>query len=192
MRNRIPPRATGSVGFTLLEILLVVAIIALIIGVSLPATGWVAGQKVTRAGYLLRDQLDAARLAAISRSAPVDVHLCETTNASGRTATALIYTTAAGNRALVRPVPLPDGVSVMSQSNLSALGDLPQTNVVLPNNRSVSSRRVRFYPSGAVDFPADTPLYFTVADPLRATPPNGNFATVAVDPVTGRTVVYRP
>ena len=192
MRIPIPSRAAGRGGFTLLEILLVVAIIALIIGVSLPATGWVAGQKVTRAGYLLRDQLDAARLAAISRNAPVDVHLCETTNASGRTATALICTTTAGNRALVRPVPLPDGVSVMSQTNLSALGSLPLTNVVLPNTRTVTSRRLRFYPSGAVDFPASNALFFTIADPLRATPPDGNFATVAGDPVTGRTVVYRP
>lgn len=187
-----PPCKAARDAFSLIEVLVVVAIMIVLALLTLPSTDWIGAQKITRAGYLLGDHLAEARLGAISRGRSVIVHFCLTTNSTGKVIVSDIFTVTDQGRPMARPIALPVPAAILDDPALSSLRELAATNVTLPGGRTFASRVLKFLPSGAVDLPSTNRVTFTIGNPGRELPPESNFLAVAIDPATGRIATFQP
>ncbi|GAB4182571.1 MAG: hypothetical protein Fur0032_23600 [Terrimicrobiaceae bacterium] len=77
-----PPKAERGLGFTIVELLVVIAVMGLLVLLAAPALrGMISSQTVEAAGSAISSAMESARLEAISRKSPVWLGFASQTNA---------------------------------------------------------------------------------------------------------------
>lgn len=187
--------------FSLIELLTVIAILAILAVVAIPAVQSIeVAQSLNRSASLVEDQLALARQTAIARNRDVEVRLVDLSDPNG-----------AGIRGIQIWIESEDGSTLSAFTRLEAL---PATTIISENpalsplltaepGRAGSAmfsgqgqrnyRAFRIRPSGAPDSSVNTTNNFlTICSPRDASTPPQNYATLRINPVTGRVTQYRP
>jgi uncharacterized protein (TIGR02596 family) len=198
----ILPRA--SAGFSLLELLVVISIMALVAGLVIPAmTSVLESNNITQAGQVVANEIGLARQIASARNCSVQVWLIKRTVVSPSGFSAVQLWTNASGTSSMRPAsrlaPLPQGIVISQDSSAMSplLASAPATNTV-PSGYSTGGSAYSSFQIGAsgqvTPSLAMGSLYLTLV-PNRyatATAAPRNFATVQINPNTGAVSVYRP
>ncbi|TXI78950.1 MAG: Verru_Chthon cassette protein D [Cupriavidus sp.] len=187
--------------FSLIELLTVIAILAILAVVAIPAVQSIeVAQSLNRGASLVEDQFALARQTAIARNRGIEVRLVELSDTSGT-----------GIRGIQLWIESEDGSTL---SAFSRLESLPSTTIISQNpalsplltaepERAGSAvfsaqgqrnyRAFRIRPSGSLDSLVNTTNNFlTICTPRDVSAPPQNYATLRINPVTGRVTQYRP
>ncbi len=193
--------------FSLVELLVVIALIVILAALVVPAFTAIGGAgSVTSAGDIVAGQLDLARQTAMAENSRVELrfwNLPEAVGDGNQWQAVQMYRMENGEP-LGKIQRLPNGVAISGDPQFSSL--LAGANRAggagsggATDGRSFKS--VRFRPDGSTELPVGGPgsggnAWTVTVVPIASTPtesrPAQNFATVQVDPVTGRGTVYRP
>ncbi|MFA7344849.1 MAG: Verru_Chthon cassette protein D [Terrimicrobiaceae bacterium] len=193
-----------SQGFSLVELLTVMAIIALLVALAVPAFQSVAlGSSLSRGGEIAADQLALARQLAVSRNSQVQVRMVRLPDEPAGYRAFQLWgqgTNLTDFVPLTRLTVLPEGVSLASNATLSPLLNDPalttfKTNGIFPGKGALEYCGFRFKPGGGTDLPFNaTNAFLTVVyardGGATALPPN--HCIIQIDPVSGRAKTYRP
>jgi uncharacterized protein (TIGR02596 family) len=199
-------------GFTLIEMLVVMAIIGIILALTLPATTTILrGNRMTQATQIVVDRLALARQTAITRNHAVEVRFYQFADpevpgaaSSFRALQALEVVKANVVLPLEKLQPLPTAIIIDSAQSLSSLLDKNKRTKVTATAASPPLPRVgtnysyialRFRPDGSTDLLPTADWFLTLHSETNgdglATPP-ANFVTVDIDPVSGTLKFFRP
>jgi len=209
-----------DLGFTLLELMVVIAIMVLLLTLIVGSLGSGKANNVTNAGNQIMEDMALARELAISNDSPTEIWFLQP-NGAGLTpyitATRIYTVDQNGNDVAYGPVhPLPIGLMVDSDgsspsgttlSNLFGSGTLKswdntgtssQSQPIIPGyGTNYKCWYVRFMPDGSTTLGASQQWYLTLHDQKSGdglTTGNwpSNYAMVSIDPVTGAVKLYRP
>jgi len=213
----VPSRARGDAfagsargGFTLLELLLVISVLAVLASLTMPQVAWLLGdRRIARGANLLREELMLARIDAmrqgrilmmdaVPQSGSLRVQpyfsLADSVNAVDRTGSqsALLsgaeqgqMTTVQTDPTSVRQVELPDGVTVQSVSVVSSVRGAEVQQAALENQSEGYSQPVLFYPDGTTSTAALTlahPTHGQITVKLRGITGDVTIGEVAPNP----------
>jgi uncharacterized protein (TIGR02596 family) len=195
----------AKAGFSLLELLVVMGVIALLIGLSVPAiSSTLRASHLNTASQTVIDQLSFARQSAMSRQLPVEVrfyNLPDYDSDSGsspksyRALQSFVYDDS-GAQPLSRVQYFSSPVIISSDTSQSSLFDIVPESGSITNipvyGKNYRYRSVYFKPSGSLNVQGSN-LCLTVL--LGSTAPLsqvGNFSTIQIDSHTGRIQTFRP
>lgn len=192
-------------GYTLMELLVVMAILGILISLVVPTLSVVNSTKLTQAGQIVADQISLARQIASSRNRNVEVRLIQRdADVPGYVAIQLWIAGAPQSAALPagRLESLPVGTVISKDATLlSRLLQAATTGTMTANSLTANAPYSGFdiSPSGLV-CSGNNPLanngdvYLTVVPSrsVNATTPPPNFVTVQINPLTGIPRIYRP
>lgn len=191
----------GSFAFSLIELLAVMAVVAIIIAISLPAfTSLTSGSNLNRAGQMVGDQIALARQEAVARNRDVQVTFYNLTNGAtkGWRGMRILRVDQTQNGTVTnvatRLVQIPDGIVISADpatSPLLSAGTTGTTN--LPGYGTVEYSSFRFRANGSMEsgFGA-TNNSLTLQNASAQGNPPSNYYTIQVNPLTGKVSVYRP
>jgi len=193
-------------GFSLLELLLVIAIMGLLAVMASGTLGMVDANRITTAALKLRSTAELARQTAITSGSPVDLRFYQPTTSptgSSNDYTAFRLVTISGSiQTPMRIIRLPDGIGMRSNATsstlLSSSNPCTITETTPPGGFLSTARYVRFLPNGGLDILAHLPsIPWCVSIAKSAAPAVANdlptnFATVCFDALLGSTGIYRP
>ncbi|OYP31104.1 Tfp pilus assembly protein FimT/FimU [Rhodopirellula sp. MGV] len=168
-------------GFTLLELLLVLAIMSILASVAIPQVAWLLGdRRVVRGAKIVREELMLARIDAMrqGRTMMIDamleggtfrirpyVSMADSVNAVDQTGSqsALLngadqgqFTTVLQDPSDTREVALPEGITVQSVAVVAAARALEVQQANLGQQAGGYSQPVLFYPDGTTSTAAIT------------------------------------
>ena len=204
----LPRRA----GFSLIEMLAVIAILVVLIGVLVPAFHSVGrASQLTNATAIVVDEFNLARQTALARNRIVEVRFYSLRHEldSTRAYRAVRTLVADEDGKVMLPLePLktfPIGIVALKDDQFSTLlSDTLRPSQTtdtedLPSAPATPYKALRFRPTGGVeltDYTSSNDTWFLTlkneTDPNTSQRPANNFATIQVDPVTGRTRQFRP
>lgn len=203
--NRAKPRPSSRPGgFSLLEILLVIAILVMLAVVALPAIGPVlTGSNLNRAGITATDSILRARQEAVSRNREVQVlfyNFSTPTSAQGWRGLQVVRVEQSSTGRLIVPasriVLLPEGSVISSNTALSPLLFADATlrgTTNLPAYGATSYAGFRFRPNGSLSSEINlTNNFLTLQAASASGNPPANYYTLQINPVTGKVTAYRP
>lgn len=184
-------------GFSLIELLAVIAILGIMATfVAMAVSGIQKGVNLSRAALALRDQLQFARQAAITKSRAVTVSFCLTEDSTGKeTFHTVLFTTGTGNATKMesRPLRLPEGFSIAAETQWSTLiANRPVSQMTVGSLTNVPCRQFHFRASGDTDLPSSGNWFATLFFDQASPQPSDNFITLQIDPRTARVVTYQP
>ncbi len=214
--SRLPSRS-GSRAFTLLELLVVIGIIVAFGAFVVPAFNQIgAGQSITAAADMLAGRMDLARHISLSENERVELRFFkmpqEGSDATAEGPRETAYTAfqvfrVSDNQPIDSLSRLPGGTELVDNaefssllSNENPLPDAPGTTRVGKFN-NVAYKSILFRGDGSTHLKPKPPenvnaWTVTLAESRKLSAsgnnlPN-NFATVMIDPITGRSTIYRP
>jgi len=191
----------GSFAFSLIELLAVMAVVAIIIAISLPAfTSLTSGSNLNRAGQMVGDQIALARQEAVARNRDVQVTFYNLTNGTtkGWRGMRILRVDQTQNGTVTnvatRLVQIPDGIVISADPATSPLLSAGRTGTTnLPGYGTVEYSSFRFRANGSMEsgFGA-TNNSLTLQNASAQGNPPSNYYTIQVNPLTGKVSVYRP
>lgn len=203
--------AGATLAFSLIELLVVMGIMAALLAVAIPAfRGIGEAHEITIGGNLVVSELHLARQTALSQSQEVELRFLKvpTENGGEPAFRAMQKFRVADGKPLGKMVFLSDGVAMSDRGAFSTLlsslnGGTPASRQKYSDSTEVEYRFIRFASSGRTHLDprgadgGNDRWFLTVVrlgDLKRAdtTRPADNFATIQVDPITGRTRTFRP
>ena len=200
--NRFPPKAPGARSFTLIELLIVVAIMVLLASVSLPSLKSVlVGSNLNRAGQILSDQILFARQEAVAKNREVRVLLYRFDGVpnAGWSAIQGWRVEQTDSNTVSQPIgrmqSLPDGVVIPSDPGLSPLltAYTPVVSTNLTGRGAASVAEFRFRPNGFLSGSVTTNNDFlTLQNAVAHGSPPTNYYSIQINPVTGKIDIFRP
>ena len=182
-----PPSRRPSSGFSLLEMLVVMAIAVILLALVVPPVGQVAdGYLLTRQGQILSDQLVLARQRATARNRDVEVRLLREDDRWVLQIWEL--DPAAGTASAVnRRMPLDAQLTIHPELS-PLLNELPSDSL-----DGQSWKSLRFRPNGRLALPLTMENnYLTLYLRRDQGAPPQNYFTLQIHPLSGHISVYRP
>ena len=205
VRFRRNPRANYLRGFSLVEMLTVIAIIGLLAAIVVPAVStMLEASKLNNAINQIADQITMARQIALAQSRRVEVRFYKLATSSEPTAayraigTYLISETGSATpvvkvQEITSPIVISDNAAqntVFRSSPVSYSGTED-----LPRSANTPYFKFSFLPNGRTDFGAGDNPFLTLFNARRVAsagtlPPN--YAVLQVDAMTGNVRIFRP
>jgi prepilin-type N-terminal cleavage/methylation domain-containing protein len=200
MRERFSPRPCFRQGFSLVELLLVVAVIAVLLSMVLFAAGSLGtGRKLTTAGNLAVDLINHARQVAKARNTLTLLAVLESGDEAGRVLGTMVFSSAGGTTGTWTMLDswrtLPDGIQVDLGSSTNFLGAVPSNvSPITRGGQSVDCSALVFLPDGRPVSSSTSPLVLflkpeTSSGPAPSLP---NYYKIIVNPATGIPFIRRP
>ncbi len=196
MKARFLILGKASRAFTLLELLVVMAIVILLASMAVPAFNSITvGSNLNRAGQIIGDQISLARQEAVTKNREVQVRFYDIANNQSWRGIQIwrVEQTGAGtnNIAVNRMITLPDGIVINSATNLSPL--LTADGSLNGASNVPQYRGFRFRANGATDSSVTAANgYVTLQQANAQGNPPKNYYTVQINPVTGKVLAFRP
>jgi len=187
-------------GFSLIELLVVVAIVVILAAVTVPATSSaLRGASLNQAGQLVSDQLSVARQEAVSKSQDVEVRFYRMTNGlvSGWKGLRIVRIEQTPTGPVTNPVgrfvSLPDSVMISESSSLSPLMmNATAQSENMGSRGQLSYRAFRFRPNGGLEVGVGSNNFVTLVNMQDIGASPANFYTIQINPLSGKATVYRP
>jgi uncharacterized protein (TIGR02596 family) len=207
MKNnlRLLPGDRLSTGFSLIELLGVITIIGLLAALMAPAfTTLGGGQRVSAAADMVAGNLDLARQTAMSENQRTEFRIWKLPDptGSGTSWNALQIFRVDNGAPLSQLSRLPQGVVLIEKDPFSTvLGtENPYTGTATNQRVARTYKAVKFGPDGSTELspsgPGGSGTWTLTVVPANSQPstlrPAANFATIQIDPITGRSLTYRP
>jgi len=194
-KQSVPP---GSPGFTLIEVMMVLAVLAMMVGLVIPTfNSMLQGQALSRQGEILNDQMNMARQLATTRNRTIELRLVSRTNEGETRWATQIFESGQGASA-ARPISrlerFADGIVVNPSADLSPmLGALDGGSADFSAFGQSEYLALRFLPNGRLEKNFATKKDYLTLQGRRDDLRNPiNYFTIQVNPVTGRIGIYRP
>ncbi|PTY02356.1 hypothetical protein DB346_09615 [Verrucomicrobia bacterium LW23] len=205
MRHPYRPRA-----FTLVELLVVLAVMAVVTTLIVSSFGPADSNRLTTAANMVADQLALARQKAITANARVEVRFYQVPSAGSTTRVyRAMRSFVVGQDGVSKPVStihyLPDPIAISDADAMPAQNSIFPTGVDtredLPQSASTPYRSFSFLPGGGTDLRTRTSpntkrqWYFTLRNPSSKIISNNlpaNYVVIQVQEMTGGIRIYRP
>jgi uncharacterized protein (TIGR02596 family) len=207
-------RASGKsqcAGFSLLELMIVMAIFIALLGASVATFQKSArASNVVSAGEIVVGNLSLAQQIANTYNRQVEIRFYRMPDDNGAMAYRafqLFRIETSGTKAATKPIRFPQSVVLASAIDKTSILTLtPQTaDASSPKLPRVGTNyqyvAFQFKPTGDIQPPSDNKLdtsskwFLTLIldnDPIKASGLPANFLTIQIDPVSGKTSVFRP
>ena len=192
-----------ALGFTLLEVVLTMGLMVALLFFSFAAYSHVVESTAVDAGaQLVSDALVEARQDALVQNTPVEVRFYAVTSTAGAPpaygSLALRWVKSDGTtppvaRMVILPVAAVMDATPAHSSLVTINAQTPAADATDPRLNALT-RDFHFLPDGSTDLASTGKWLVTVRAAAKSDPANfpANWACVEIDPVTGRTQVYRP
>jgi len=198
-------KTTGTAGFTLIEMLVVIVILGLLIAISAPGIdGILRSTRLSAAADDVRNFLSSAQQLAVAQNVEVEVRLYESVSGTAvddtprvrRLRTLVLRTSDMGVEGDYKPegvaLKLDDSMAISSETQLtSLLGRAFKSAGTNEEGRYVS---FHFFPDGSTDLPSTQAWFLTILEAKHASQQNApaNFVTIQVHPTSGKLRTFRP
>ena len=207
-----PLRVTASSGFSLVEMLVVIAIVIVLMAVVIPASSsLMGGMNIGRSAGMVTDELNFARQTALSRNRDVEVRFyrlgakLDGNDKKFRAVRSFLIEglDSASWKPLSRLKQFPEPIIISDDPTFSTLLDVgnghsgvKQESETLPGQGTVEYVKFLVRANGGTSLKPVTEKWFLTLYSQKAKVSGGglpaNYYTVQIDPVTGRTRSYRP
>lgn len=208
LSQRIQRRASTA-GFTLVEIMAVVALMAVIAALVITSMGTADSGRLRNAANLVMDQLTLARQKAITQNGRVEVRFYQLNSASGTKVYRGLRSYVVGQDGMSKPlspiVYLPEPIVVADPDVSPTFNSLFSTGTAskedLPQAAQTPYRSFSFLPNGGTDLNirpapnAKRQWYITLSNPNATKAANNlpsNFVVLTVNEMTGTVRIIRP
>lgn len=187
----------GIAAFSLVELLVVIAMIGILAMLAASSFNTLDGHTVTQQGQILNDQINLTRQLAVSRNREMELRLISYAANNGVNWALQICESSSdpqNARAFSRLVRLADGTVIDTSPQLSPLlAHLETASAAFPTLGTCAYQALKFRPNGRVkgSFPAKQD-YLTLRPRCDPSDHPANYFTLQIQSVTGRISVYRP
>ncbi|PTY03570.1 hypothetical protein DB346_06790 [Verrucomicrobia bacterium LW23] len=198
-------RNSRNSGYSLVELIVVIGVILVLAALITPSLSIMRGHNVTAASDLLAGQMELARQTAVAENLRTEFRIWSLPSASGGGSewnAVQLYRVDSGE-ALGKLHRLPAGANITGDDKYSSIVGTKNPyggNATVFNIASCPFKSVRFGPDGSTELDPNGPggagAWTLTVIPAGSSPsgnrPAKNFATLQVDPITGRCITYRP